>query len=107
MGTNIYIRRKKPRMVPEYDTTHVAKLSYGWRVMFDGSSMNGGYGVRIGSIDDLRACLATGEWELIDEYDEATTLDEVMAHNDNTFNIRSDGDYYDREGNPWTRSEFS
>jgi len=39
MGTNIYIRRKVPRMVPVYDSTHIAKLSWGWRAHFDGSSM--------------------------------------------------------------------
>lgn len=119
MGTNIYLRRKEPRMVPEYDEVHVAKLSSGWRAHFDGSSMAGtswnlsDKAPRIGSMDDLRGYLDTGEWELIDEYGDKTTLEEVLAHDD----YRRDGelrntrvsmdDYYDREGYPWSRREFS
>ena len=116
MGTNIYLCRVKPRMVEVYDGTHVAKLSGGWRVHFDGSSMadeyRSDYEPRVGSIDDLRAYLATGEWELVDEYGDKTTLEEVLAHDDyerdgRLFNTRiSMDDYYDREGYPWSRREF-
>jgi len=119
MGTNIYLKRREPRMVPEYDETHVAKLSYGWRAHFDGSSVHGGTweprgkdAPRVGSMDDLRGYLATGEWELVDEYGEKRTLEDVLAHDE----FRRDGelwntrvsldDYYDREGYPWSRREF-
>ncbi len=115
MGTNIYLRRKEPRMVPEYDEVHVCKKSGGWRVHFDGSSaIDGGdeHRPRIGSMDDLRGYLGTGEWELVDEYGRVTTLDEVLAHDEvmrdgqlwNT--LVSDDNYYDREGYPWSRTEF-
>lgn len=118
MGTNIYLRRKEPRMVPEYDEVHIAKLSGGWRVHFDGSSAAGTrwnyseHAPRIGSMDDLRGYLATGDWELVDEYGEKRTLEDVLAHDD----YKRDGelwntqvsmdDYYDREGYPWSRREF-
>ena len=79
-GTNIYMRRKEPRMVPEYDETHVCKLSSGWKVHFDGSSAcDNAWEPRdeqapsIGSMDDLRGYLNTGEWELVDEYGKVYT----------------------------------
>lgn len=120
IGTNIYIRRREPRMVPEYDEVHVCKLSAGWRAHFDGSSAaentwepHDESAPRIGSMDDLRGYLSTGEWELVDEYGEKTTLEEVLAHDEyrrdgKLFNTRiSMDDYYDREGYPWSRREFS
>jgi len=116
MSTNIYMRRKEPRMVPEYDEVHVCKLSYGWRVHFDGSSAFedwSAYRPRVGSMDDLRGYLDSGEWELVNEYGDETTLDEVLAHDEVTmdgqlWNTRvSATDYYDREGHPWSRTEFS
>ena len=120
MSTNIYIRRKEPRMVPVYDDVHVCKLSGGWRAHFDGSSaVDNTWGPhdesapRIGSMDDLRGYLSTGEWELVDEYGEKTTLEEVLAHDEyrhdgKLFNTRvSPDDYYDIDGCPWSRSEFS
>jgi len=121
MSTNIYIRRKEPRMVPTYDEVHVAKLSSGWRVHFDGSSAVDDpwlpepdeHVPRIASMDDLRGYLQTGEWELVDEYGDKTTLEMVLKHDE----YRRDGelwntrvsldDYYDREGYPWSRKEFS
>ena len=119
MGTNIYLRRKEPRMVPEYDEVHVAKLSSGWRAHFDGSSMAGAswdlsdQAPRIGSMDDLRGYLDTGKWELIDEYGDKTTLEKVLSHDDyrrdgKLWNTRvSMDDYYDRDGYPWSKREFS
>ena len=116
MSTNIYLRRREPRMVPEYDEVHVCKLSYGWRAHFDGSSALEDCGERhprVGSMDDLRGYLDSGEWELVDEYGDETTLDEVLAHDEVTrdgqlWNTRvSMDDYYDREGHPWSRTEFS
>lgn len=121
MGTNVYLKRKVPRMVPTYDETHVCKMSAGWRVHFDGSSMVDDpwfperlkEAPRIGSMDDLRGYLDSGEWELVDEYGDKTTLEDVLAHDE----YRRDGelwntrvsmhDYYDREGYPWSRVEFS
>ena len=101
-------------MVEEYDETHVAKLSAGWRAHFDGSSAaHAPWDTddidkpRVGSMDDLRGYLSSGEWELRDEYGEPTTLDEVLAHDDNPRNSQVPmDDYYDREGFPWSRREF-
>lgn len=119
MGTNIYIRRKTPRMVPEYDEVHVCKLSYGWRAHFDGSSAlepswTNSKIPRVGNMDDLRDYLDTGEWELIDECGDSITLDEVLAHDDfvrdgkkqNTQESINNYHYYDREGYPWSWREF-
>lgn len=119
MGTNYYIQRKVPRMVPKYDRTHVCKSSFGWRVHFDGSSAAGNswdeldeHSPRVGSIGDLRDYLDTGDWELLDEYGCAATLDEVLAHDDwklegLPFNTRvALDDYYDEDGYPWSRIEF-
>lgn len=120
MGTNVYLRRKEPRMVPTYDEVHVCKISAGWRVHFDGSSARNncwepldGHQPHIGSMDDLRGYLFTGDWELVDEYGNVTTLEDVLSHD--TYmrdgelrNTRvSLDDYYDREGYPWSRIEFS
>ena len=117
MGTNVYLQRKKPRMVPAYDAVHVAKLSWGWRVHFDGSSAvaewHNPHEPRVGSMDDLRGYLDTGEWELVDEYDRKMTLDEMMEHDKTMVDGQlwntgvSMDDYYDREGYPWSRREFS
>ena len=105
-------------MVPTYDQVHVCKLSYGWRVHFDGSSMHELWDddakrPRIGSMADLRGYLATGEWELVDEYGDKTTLEEVLEHekyerDGELWNTRiSLDDYDDREGYPWSKGEFS
>lgn len=106
-------------MVPTYDAVHVCKLSYGWRVHFDGSSMHESdwgeesHRPRIGSMADLRGYLESGEWELVDEYGDKTTLEEVLEHDEyerdgELWNTRvSMDDYYDREGYPWSRGEFS
>lgn len=117
MGTNIYIQRKEPRMVPEYDQVHIAKLSYGWKAHFDGGSRaswdydsNGK--PSIGSMDDLRAYLATGDWELVDEDGDKVSIEDVLAHDayivdGELVNTRiSMDDYYDREGHPWSKREF-
>lgn len=106
-------------MVPTYDAVHVCKISYGWRVHFDGSSLHesawddNGQRPRIGSMADLRGYLDGGEWELVDEYDRKITLEEVLEHDKyerdgELWNTRvSMDDYYDREGYPWSRREFS
>lgn len=115
MSTNVYMRRVKPRTVLEYDETHVCKMSYGWRVHFDGSSAQENiwdqcedHEPHIGSIDDLRGYLATGEWELYDEYGDPITLDQVLDHDRNERNTRIGMcDYVDREGYPWSVREFS
>ena len=116
MGLNIYLQRIKPRTVEVYDQIHVAKLSSGWKAHFDGSSAenNEPNKPHVGSMDDLRAYLSTGEWELVDEYGERTTLDEVLEHDRfmkdgklwNTQEPWIDG-RFDREGYHWSRREFS
>lgn len=121
MGTNVYLQRKVPRMVPEYDRTHVAKMSAGWRVHFDGSSAADNTwdwearpdeAPRIGSMDDLRGYLETGDWELVDEYGDKTTLEDVLSHDDymrdgRKWNTRvSMDDYYDSNGYPWSTQGF-
>ena len=94
-------------------------MSGGWKAHFDGSSAAGTSwderrddAPRIGSMDDLRGYLSTGEWELVDEEDRRMTIEEVLAHDDyrrdgELWNTRvSDDNYLDREGYPWSRHEF-
>lgn len=117
MGTNYFIKRREPRMVPVWDMTHIAKTSSGWRAHFDGSSASqqerDPETPRIGSMDDLRGYLSTGEWEIVDEYDRPATLGQILAHDDyqrdgEPFNTRVEcSDYLDREGYPWSMREFS
>lgn len=107
-------------MVPTYDEVHVCKLSAGWKAHFDGSSAcepqwwDGECQTpRIGSMDDLRGYLGTGEWELVDEHGDKATLDYILEHDSymyygKLFNTEVNPDnYLDREGHPWSRVEFS
>ena len=107
-------------MVPVYDKTHVAKTSYGWRTHFDGSSAHEDRWwdgaedePRIGSMDDLLGYLSTGEWELVDECGEPATVEGILEHDaarkeGYLCNTRVPYDcYFDRNGYPWSRTEFS
>lgn len=75
MGTNFYLRRVKPREV--HDRMHIAKRSCGWLIHFQDSAA--GYAESYDdspeppafhSVADIRNLLASGEWQLADEYGE-------------------------------------
>lgn len=76
MGTNFYLRRVKPREV--HDLMHIAKRSGGWLIHFQDSAA--GYAEphddapeppAFHSVADIRNLLASGEWQLADEYGES------------------------------------
>jgi hypothetical protein len=95
METNFYIRRKKPTI---RETVHIGKQSDGWYMHWQATENvvdewprwcdrdpGEHYDVSAGpspirSVADIRDLLATGEWELVDEYDNiypASKLEEL------------------------------
>jgi hypothetical protein len=59
MGTNFYLRKKKPRLV--YDEIHIAKTSWGWKPLFE---------QHIGEIESVRQlknAYDSGEYIIVDE----------------------------------------
>ena len=124
MSTNYYIRRTKPILTfPEF---HIGKRSYGWRGLFEANSnMDDTFEYEterpvIHSLDDIKAYVESGEWEIVDEYEEQIGYDEFVeimtkpfaseiengielkGHSSPTF-----GTYIDRKGNEWTQIRFS
>lgn len=89
MGTNYYLQRKKPTL---HETIHIGKRSFGWAMHWDscdeinwprwcdedhsysfGPDGDGAEPVlphSIHSVEDIRAYLRTGEWDLVNEYGE-------------------------------------
>ena len=82
MGTNFYLRRKEPTVK---DTVHIGKRSWGWLFHWDSCDeseyprwcdedpsayQSDSLPHSITCVDDIRAYLKTGEWELVDEYGE-------------------------------------
>ena len=80
MGTNFYLRQKQPTI---RRTIHIGKRSCGWLFHWDSCDEidyprwcdedTDQYVYElphsIKSVEDIRAYLRTGEWELVDEYD--------------------------------------
>ena len=80
MGTNFYLRQKQPTV---RRTIHIGKRSWGWLFHWDSCDEidyprwcdedRDQYVYElphsIKSVEDIRAYLRTGEWELVDEYD--------------------------------------
>lgn len=144
MGTNYYLRRKQPTI---RETIHVCKRSFGWRTSWqetrgddwprwcdeDHSTDEDGNLVvdrklphEIRGVEDIRAYLRTGEWELVDEYGEAypdweAEIADLVAWDGGkaAYNARNPdrpvtwdarehewGSYHDREGNVMLREGF-
>lgn len=80
MGTNFYLRQKQPTV---RRTIHIGKRSWGWLFHWDScdeidyprwcdedrDQYVHELPHSIKSVEDIRAYLRTGEWELVDEYD--------------------------------------
>lgn len=80
MGTNYYLQRKKPRLV--YDEYHIAKRSGGWVPHFQTSDPYHAYDAdapSYHSVEDIRKLLRSGEYVLVDEYEEAWEGEEALA----------------------------
>lgn len=76
MGTNFYIKRKKPRRV--YDEYHIAKRSMGWKPSFEGYENTGEYDDRpsIRSVADIKELVDSGEYEIRSEYGDVLAWDD-------------------------------
>lgn len=139
MGTNFYLRRVRPREV--HDEYHIAKRSAGWVIHFQDSTecewdtYDGDEWAppSFHSVADIRNLLATGDWQLSDEYGEVTepgeeslrAFDELCAwrggprfegNPPNPYypegeppyeSVRLSGSYRDQEGYLFSRGEFS
>ena len=68
MGTNFYLRNKKPRLV--YDEIHIAKTSCGWKPVFEQ------HVGEIESVKQLKNVYDSGEYIIVDEYGDEYTWDE-------------------------------
>lgn len=68
MGTNFYLRKKKPRLV--YDEIHIAKTSFGWKPTFECHEGE------IESVRQLKTAYDSGEYTIIDEYGDEYTWEE-------------------------------
>lgn len=111
MGTNYYLRKKKPRIV--YDEVHLAKRSYGWHPLFQKS-------VDVCCLDDVRMAVEEGDCVIVDEDGDEFSYDEFIAKVIEPFDAerengvvrkRHDGiglsgvDVQD-DGTEWTWAEF-
>lgn len=139
MGTNYYLVEKRPTM---RRAIHVCKRSWGWKTSWQSTDENewprwcdedhsldesGQYATERGlphsihSVEDVRALLRTGEWDLIDEYGEVypdwrIKIDELEAwdggkHDDPDFvaldHVDECGDgFHDAKGNVFCRGGF-
>lgn len=123
MGTNYYLKRTKPILCfPEF---HVGKKSAGWLGLFEATGTNDFHfefetqKPAVTCVEDIRAAVASGEWELVDEYGDLVDVDKFIDFMMNGWEwerdvgkdlrIHSDhlDTYRDREGAEFTRTEFS
>ena len=104
MSTNFYLRRTKPILCfPEF---HVAKRSCGWKPLLehngdpeDSFSFTTARPI-VERMDDIRAAVESGEWELIDEYDRPYDFNEFKSYLDDNFKIEDERKSH-RTGDPW------
>lgn len=68
MGTNFYLRKKKPRLV--HDEIHIAKTSWGWKPTFEQHIGE------IESVKQLKTAYDSGEYTIVDEYGDVYTWEE-------------------------------
>ena len=95
MGTNYYIRKVKPIEVrPEF---HIGKRSCGWKPLFESYHSDAPYGYNISvdrpyvdRVSDIKALVESGEWEIIDEYDNTVTYDQFIDHMDTDYDIETE-----------------
>ena len=121
MSTNFYLRRTKPILTfPEF---HIAKRSYGWTPLYQANSKADDIWSFeterpvVNSVDDIKSYVDSGEWEIIDEYDEAISYDDFIKYMDVTFEgeLAERRDHRemgypistDKYGNEWLGAEFS
>lgn len=110
MGTNFYLRHDSG--YGEIQEIHIAKTSCGWLPLFETSR-------NINSVKDIKSAYDTGDFIIIDEYDEEYTWEQfekrVLNHNKDDpkalshikppehFSYKDIRDYY---GGYWTSERF-
>lgn len=121
MSTNYYIRKVKPIEVrPEF---HIGKRSCGWKALFESYHSDAQYVYNVGvdrpyvdRVSDIKALVESGEWEIIDEYDETVTYEQFIDHMDTDYDIEAErkshleigiGAYRGVDGREYTDREFS
>ena len=74
---------------------HICKISYGWKLLFQANENL--YECTWKAMTDyIRQAIDSGEWEMIDEYGDAYSLDDLNED----FEKLLSTDSYDRNGNP-------
>lgn len=121
MSTNFYLKRTKPILTfPEF---HIAKRSYGWTPLYEANSKADDIWSFeterpvVNSVEDIKRYVDSGEWEIVDEYDDVKTYDELIEYMDANFESEPDErrDHHemgypiskDEHGNEWLGAEFS
>lgn len=121
LSVNYYIRKVHPIEVkPEF---HIGKRSCGWKPLFETyhSDMPYGYCVDvdrpyIDRVSDIEKLVESGEWEIIDEYDEVVTYEQFIDHMDTDYDVETErkthlyiglGAYRGVDGREYTDEEFS
>lgn len=111
----------------EYDRyekeIHICKISYGWKLLFQANKNL--YECTWESMTDyIRRAIDSGEWEMIDEYGDAYSLDDLKEdlekhkdgfdHDSYAAYMRSKGEYNDQgsiefisDGLRWSQYDFS
>ena len=102
---------------------HICKISYGWKLLFQANENL--YECTLESMTDyIRQAIDSGEWEMIDEYGNAYSLDELKEdlekhkdgfdHDSYVERIRKLGDFPDygsiefiSDGLRWSHYDFS
>lgn len=121
LSVNYYIRKKKPiEVFPEF---HIGKRSCGWKPLFESYHSDMPYGITvdvdrpyIDRVSDIEALVESGEWEIVDEYDEVVTYEQFIDHMDTDYDVETKrsshmgigiGAYRGVDGREYTDEEFS
>ncbi len=121
LSVNYYIRKVDPIEVrPEF---HIGKRSCGWKPLFETYHSDMPYTCRIDvdrpyidRVSDIKALVESGEWEIIDEYDEVVTYEQFIDHMDTDYDVETErkshmgiglGAYCGIDGREYTDEEFS
>jgi hypothetical protein len=120
MGTNYYLRKKKPTL---HECVHVGKCSGGWKMHWQATDNGIGDWPRwcdedpcvpeltlphaINSVEDIRAYLITGDWELVDEYgDRHEDWEKKLSELEKWDGDVPNHNFTDAKGNVFDRQEY-
>lgn len=119
MSTNFYLRRTKPILTfPEF---HIAKRSHGWKPLYEANSMADDVWSFeterpvVKSVDDIKSYVDSGEWEIVDAYDNVMEYDEFKSYMETDFDTEVERKHHigygcmvsvDRDGSEWMEAGF-